>query len=98
MSEVSEKARNPQRLVLARVMCKKKVEVELNPRKMLVIAKGNCVKCGSEFGSMDTVQSVHVECDRCKTEKQLCEKCKAEGCVCGGNYLNVFDKYPNLMH
>jgi hypothetical protein len=28
---------------------------------MLIIQKGNCEKCGSEFGPMDTVQSTNIE-------------------------------------
>lgn len=65
---------------------------------MLIKATGNCENCGSAFGEWDTAQSVYVECKKCKTKKNLCGKCKEEGCVCGGDFLNTFDKYPNLMH
>ena len=48
---------------------------------MLIIQKGNCKKCGSEFGSMATVQSTNVECSKCKTivdfidDSKMCYEC-----------------------
>ena len=65
---------------------------------MLIIQKGRCPKCGSEFGPLETIQSTHVECSKCKKEVIVCHACKEKGCECGGKYLDAWDKYPNLMH
>jgi len=65
---------------------------------MLKIQNGNCSKCGSVFEPMYTVQSADVECSKCKKKVTVCKSCKDKGCDCGGDYLNTFDKYPNLMH
>lgn len=43
---------------------------------MLIKSTGNCENCGSAFGERDTIQSVQVECKKCITNKNLCEKCK----------------------
>ena len=65
---------------------------------MLIRQSGKCEKCGSEFESMDTVQSTNVECSKCKKEITVCSSCKERGCECGGKLLNTFDKYPNILH
>ena len=64
---------------------------------MLIIQKGNCKKCGSEFGSLATVQSTNVECSKCKKEVIVCHNCKEKGCECGGKLLDAWDKNPEMM-
>ena len=64
---------------------------------MLIKASGSCQKCGVEFSGHDTIQSVYVECNRCGNVKTLCRRCKSEGCDCGGEYKDDFDKNPGLM-
>jgi hypothetical protein len=64
---------------------------------MLIIQKGKCEKCGSEFGPMDTVQSTNVECTKCKKEVTICNSCKNKGCDCGGKFLDAWDKNPGMM-
>jgi hypothetical protein len=65
---------------------------------MIIITKGNCEKCGCEFGQQDSLQSTNVECSMCKEVKKLCVRCKSKGCKCGGKYLDAWDKFPNIMH
>ena len=69
-----------------------------NNEYMLVLQKGKCEKCGSEFGQRDTKQSTNVECNKCHKKKILCSACKKKACDCGGTFLNVFEKFPGLMH
>ena len=64
---------------------------------MLILQKGICQKCGSKFGLMDTVQSTNVECSKCKKRVTVCETCKDEGCDCGGELLDAWDKNPGFM-
>lgn len=64
---------------------------------MLIKQKGKCEKCGTEFGSMDTVQSTNVECSKCKKKVTICSSCKNKGCDCGGKYLDDWDKNPGLI-
>ena len=64
---------------------------------MLIIEKGNCSKCNSAFGSMDTVQSTNVECSNCRKKIKVCQNCKKKGCGCGGKLLDAWDKNPNIM-
>lgn len=66
---------------------------------MLIKQQGNCEKCGSEFGPLETAQSTHVHCLNCKREFTICESCKNEDCEdCGGRLVNVWDTNPNLLH
>jgi hypothetical protein len=64
---------------------------------MLIMQKGECEKCGSEFGPMDTVQSTNVECSKCKKRVVVCRTCKENGCECGGKLLDAWDKNPGMM-
>lgn len=64
---------------------------------MLIIQSGNCSKCGSVFGPMDTVQSTNVECSKCKKKVTVCKSCKNKGCDCGGKLLDTWDKKPERM-
>lgn len=64
---------------------------------MLILQKGKCEKCGSEFGPSDTVQSTNVECSKCKKKLIACRTCKEKGCECGGKLLNAFDKNPSML-
>ena len=65
---------------------------------MLLAQTGKCEKCGTEFGSMETIQSTKVKCNSCNKENVYCEKCKEKGCGCGGQLLNAFDEFPGLLH
>ncbi len=64
---------------------------------MLIIQKGKCEKCGSNFGPIDTVQSTNVECSKCKIKVKVCRSCKTKGCDCGGKFLDAWDKNPGMM-
>jgi len=64
---------------------------------MLIIQKGNCEKCGSGFGPIDTLQSTNVECSKCKKKVTICKSCKNKGCDCGGKFLDAWDKNPGIM-
>lgn len=64
---------------------------------MLIAAKGNCSKCGSAFGPLDTLQSTNVKCSKCKVKIVVCKSCKNTGCKCGGRLLDPWDKDPNIM-
>lgn len=65
---------------------------------MLIKQSGKCEECVRDFGQFDTVQSTDVECNKCRNKKKLCSTCKEKGCECGGEFQNVFDKFPNLLH
>lgn len=60
---------------------------------MLIIAKGSCDQCHTPFGPIDMIQSVGVTCDACETKRQLCRRCKAEGCACGGHFLDAWERF-----
>jgi len=64
---------------------------------MLINQNGNCSKCSSVFGPMDTVQSTNVECSKCKKKITICKSCKNRGCDCGGKFLDAWDKNPEIM-
>lgn len=64
---------------------------------MLIIQKGNCAKCGSGYGPMDTLQSTNVECSKCKKIVTVCHSCKKKGCDCGGKLFDAWDKNPDIM-
>ena len=64
---------------------------------MLVTQIGNCSKCESAFGTSETIQSTHVECDNCKKKVIVCKTCKNKGCDCGGKLLDAWDKKPGIM-
>lgn len=59
----------------------------------LTQATGNCEKCGVSFGYLDTVPAVSVVCDRCGKKMNLCRRCKAKGCSCGGKFLDAWEKF-----
>ena len=60
---------------------------------MLIIAKGSCEKCKISFGPLDTIQYVGVNCGTCDTKRQLCGRCKAAGCGCGGTFLDARERF-----
>lgn len=60
---------------------------------MLVMATGKCDKCGIEFGSGDTMQSVGVTCKKCDKQFKRCRNCKAKGCACGGKLLDAWEDF-----
>jgi len=70
----------------------------LNQNIMLKVQTGKCEICGSEFGSLDTVQSTNVECSKCKKKGTVCSPCKEKGCECWGKLLDAWDKNPGLMY
>jgi predicted Zn-ribbon and HTH transcriptional regulator len=84
--------------ITTRHLSKAKKVGKLNNEGMLIRKDEKCEKCGSEFGQWDTVQSTNVECNKCHKKEILYSACKKRGCECGGKLLNVFDKYPGIMH
>jgi hypothetical protein len=60
---------------------------------MLIIAKGSCDKCKTQFGPLDMIQSVVLECAACGTQARLCRRCKAAGCDCGGQLLDARERF-----
>ena len=70
-----------------------------NPKQniMLIKQKGRCEICNSELGPFDTVQSKNVTCSNCEKKVIVCRSCKEEGCKCGGNFWDTWDKNPGIM-
>lgn len=59
---------------------------------MLVLAFGNCEKCGGGLGPMATEQSAGVSCKKCGYKFISCERCKSAGCPeCRGALLNAWE-------
>ena len=66
---------------------------------MLLINQGNCDNCNKFLANDNiTVQEMAVEYNSCKITKVLCPNCKSKACDCGGEYLNTFDKFTNILH
>jgi hypothetical protein len=65
---------------------------------ILIKPTGKCTKCGTDFGLHKTERSVQTECNSCKKKSNLCGKCKAQGCYCGGRFQNTFDKFRDVIH
>lgn len=64
---------------------------------MLIVQNGNCEKCGSEFGPLDTLQSTNVECSKCNKQVVVCRSCKEKGCECGAKLMDDWDKNPGML-
>jgi len=63
---------------------------------MLVLAFGNCGKCGGGLGPMATMQSAGVSCKKCDYKFNACELCKSAGCPkCGGALLNAWEHFKH---
>jgi uncharacterized paraquat-inducible protein A len=59
---------------------------------MLMLASGNCEKCGGGLGPMATIQSVGVTCRECDYQFKVCGQCKKAGCSkCGGMLLDAWE-------
>jgi hypothetical protein len=68
-----------------------------NDQKMLVKQIGSCQKCNKGFGLLDSIQSTNVTCSKCTRARVLCRPCKQGGCECGGDFLNFYDKNPDVL-
>ena len=64
---------------------------------MLLVAKGNCPRCGksySDFGTL-TDQEITFSCESCGTRYELCPDCQRQVpkiCIkCGGRLLDPWE-------
>lgn len=65
---------------------------------MLIIAQGNCPKCGKPYSDFSylTQQQTSFYCERCNSEYELCPDCKSKinACPkCGARLLDVWEHW-----
>lgn len=59
---------------------------------MLVLAFGDCEKCGASLMPMGAMQAATVTCKKCGHKLNACKHCKSAGCPkCGGNLLDAWE-------
>ena len=63
---------------------------------MLILAQGNCPKCGKPYSGFVSQQGTSFYCERCNSKYELCPDCKSKinACPkCGARLLDVWEHW-----